>query len=136
MPNWVEIAANDYIKRMPKDFPIEIKELKPDISPVKEGLKILEVLPKQSLIIALDERGKDMSTMQLAQSMQEWRQVGKDIIFLIGGADGLTPEVKQKATSMMRLSSMTLPHAMARLLLIEQLYRAYTILQGHPYHRE
>ena len=136
MPNWVEIAANDYIKRMPKDFPIEIKELKPDLSPAKEGLKIVEALPKQSHIIALDERGKDISTMQLAQSMKEWRQAGKDIVFLIGGADGLAPEVKQKAASMMRLSSMTLPHAMARLLLVEQLYRAYTILQGHPYHRE
>jgi 23S rRNA (pseudouridine1915-N3)-methyltransferase len=136
MPNWVEIATSDYIKRMPKDFPIEIKELKPDISPIKEGLKILDVLPKQSHLIALDERGKDLSTMQLAQAMQEWRQEGKDVIFLIGGADGLSPEVKHKAASMMRLSSMTLPHAMARLLLIEQLYRAYTILQGHPYHRE
>jgi 23S rRNA (pseudouridine1915-N3)-methyltransferase len=74
--------------------------------------------------------------MQLTQLMQDWRQEGKDIVFLIGGADGLSQEVKQKSTSSIRLSSMTLPHAMARLILIEQLYRAYTILQGHPYHRE
>jgi 23S rRNA (pseudouridine1915-N3)-methyltransferase len=136
MPSWVEVSANDYIKRMPKDFPIEVKELKPDLSPIKEGLKILEVLPKNATIIAMDERGRDLTTMQLTQLMQDWRQEGKDVVFLIGGADGLSPEVKQKSTSSIRLSSMTLPHAMARLILIEQLYRAYTILQGHPYHRE
>ena len=136
MPSWVESPAQDYIKRMPKDFPIEVKELKPDISPAKEGLKILEALPKNAIVIAMDERGRDLTTMQLSQMMQDWRQDGKDVVFLIGGADGLSPEIKQKATNLIRLSSMTLPHAMARLLLIEQLYRAYTILQGHPYHRE
>jgi 23S rRNA (pseudouridine1915-N3)-methyltransferase len=136
MPAWVETSANDYIKRMPKDFPIEVKELKPDISPVKEGLKILESLPKNATIIAMDERGRDLTTMQLTQMMQDWRQEGKDVVFLIGGADGLSQEIKQKSTTLIRLSSMTLPHAMARLILIEQLYRAYTILQGHPYHRE
>jgi 23S rRNA (pseudouridine1915-N3)-methyltransferase len=136
MPAWVETSANDYIKRMPKDFPIEVKELKPDISPVKEGLKILESLPKNATVIAMDERGRDLTTMQLTQMMQDWRQEGKDVVFLIGGADGLSQEIKQKSTTLIRLSSMTLPHAMARLILIEQLYRAYTILQGHPYHRE
>ena len=136
MPAWVETSANDYIKRMPKDFPIEVKELKPDISPVKEGLKILESLPKNATVIAMDERGRDLTTMQLTQMMQDWRQEGKDVVFLIGGADGLSQEIKQKYTTLIRLSSMTLPHAMARLILIEQLYRAYTILQGHPYHRE
>jgi len=136
MPSWVESPAQDYIKRMPKDFPIEVKELKPDISPAKEGLKILEALPKNAIVIAMDERGRDLTTMQLSQMMQDWRQDGKDVVFLIGGADGLSPEIKQKATNLIRLSSMTLPHAMARLILIEQLYRAYTILQGHPYHRE
>lgn len=136
MPAWVETSANDYIKRMPKDFPIEVKELKPDISPVKEGLKILESLPKNALIIAMDEKGRDLTTMQLTQMMQDWRQEGKDVVFLIGGADGLSQDIKQKSATLIRLSSMTLPHAMARLILIEQLYRAYTILQGHPYHRE
>lgn len=136
MPNWVEIAALDYLKRMPKDFFIEVKELKPDISPLKEGIKIQEILPKNGKIIAMDEKGQDISTMQLANLMQEWRQDGKDLIFLIGGADGLSPEIKEKSSQMIRLSSLTLPHAMARLLLIEQLYRAYTILQGHPYHRD
>lgn len=136
MPSWVETSTHDYIKRMPKDFPIEVKELKPDISPAKEGLKILEAMPKNVTIIAMDERGRDLTTMQLSQMMQDWRQEGKDVVFLIGGADGLSPDIKQKSSTLIRLSSMTLPHAMARLILIEQLYRAYTILQGHPYHRE
>ena len=136
MPGWVETAAQDYLKRMPKDFPIEVKEIKPDATPVKEGSKILELLPKQAILIAMDEKGRDLTTLQLSNSMQEWRQIGKDVVFLIGGADGLTPEIKLKAQQSIRLSSMTLPHAMARLILIEQLYRAYTILQGHPYHRE
>ncbi len=135
MPVWAEIATQDYLKRMPADCAIQIKELKPDISPVKEAIKIREALPKGARIIALDERGKDLSTLDLANQLSSWRQDGKDIALLIGGADGLDAELKEEATSMIRLSSMTLPHAMARVLLIEQLYRAWTILQGHPYHR-
>jgi 23S rRNA (pseudouridine1915-N3)-methyltransferase len=135
MPVWAETATQDYLKRMPADCAIQIKELKPDISPVKEAIKIREALPKGARIIALDERGKDLSTLDLANQLSSWRQDGKDIALLIGGADGLDAELKEEATSMIRLSSMTLPHAMARVLLIEQLYRAWTILQGHPYHR-
>jgi 23S rRNA (pseudouridine1915-N3)-methyltransferase len=124
MPAWAETATQDYLKRMPADCAIQIKELKPDISPAKEAIKI-----------ALDERGKDLSTQDLANQLSNWRQDGKDIALLIGGADGLDAELKKEAASMIRLSSMTLPHAMARVLLVEQLYRAWTILQGHPYHR-
>jgi 23S rRNA (pseudouridine1915-N3)-methyltransferase len=120
---------------MPADCAIQIKELKPDISPAKEAIKIREALPKSVHIIALDERGKDLSTQDLANQLSTWRQDGKDIALLIGGADGLDAELKKEAASMIRLSSMTLPHAMARVLLVEQLYRAWTILQGHPYHR-
>ena len=123
------------MKRMPADCAIHIKELKPDLNPAKEAIKIREALPKGVHIIALDERGKDLSTQDLANQMSAWRQDGKDIALLIGGADGLDPELKKEAASMMRLSSMTLPHAMARVILVEQLYRAWTILQGHPYHR-
>lgn len=135
MPAWVETATQDYLKRMPADCVIQIKELKPDISPAKEAIKIREALPKGVHIIALDERGKDLSTQDLANQLSDWRQDGKDIALLIGGADGLDAELKKEAASMIRLSSMTLPHAMARVLLVEQLYRAWTILQGHPYHR-
>ena len=135
MPVWAETATQDYLKRMPAACAIQIKELKPDISPAKEAIKIREALPKGVHIIALDERGKDLSTQDLANQLSTWRQDGKDIALLIGGADGLDAELKKEAASMIRLSSMTLPHAMARVLLVEQLYRAWTILQGHPYHR-
>ncbi len=135
MPAWAETATQDYVKRMPVDCAIHIKELKPDLNPAKEAVKIREAIPKGCHIIALDERGKDLSTQALADQLKQWRQDGKDIALLIGGADGLDAELKKEAQSMMRLSSMTLPHAMARVILVEQLYRAWTILQGHPYHR-
>ncbi len=136
MPEWVATATHDYIKRMPADCSIEIKEIKPDLTPAKEAVKISAAIPKGSRVIALDERGKDQTTQQLAIHLANWRQEGLDITFLIGGADGLDPTLKSGAQGLWRLSSLTLPHAMARVLLVEQLYRAWTILQGHPYHRE
>jgi len=136
MPEWVATATQDYLKRMPPDSSIDLKELKPDLSPAKEAIKIAAAIPKGSRVIALDERGKDQTTQNIATQLAGWRQEGFDITFLIGGADGLDPALKNSAQAMWRLSSLTLPHAMARVLLIEQLYRAWTILQGHPYHRE
>ena len=136
MPDWVATATQDYVKRMPADCSIEIKEIKPDLSPAKEAVKMSSAIPKGSRIIALDERGKDQTTQQLATQLANWRQEGVDIAFLIGGADGLDTSIKENAQALWRLSSLTLPHAMARVLLVEQLYRAWTILQGHPYHRE
>ena len=115
---------------------IEIEEIKPDLSPAKEAVKIAAAIPKGTRVIALDERGKDQTTQNLATHLTAWRQEGVDITFLIGGADGLDPSLKSNAQTMWRLSSLTLPHAMARVILVEQLYRAWTILQGHPYHRE
>ena len=135
MPQWVETATQDYVKRMPRECAIEIKELKPDLNPAKEAVKIREAIPKGAYIIALDERGTDISTAQMAKQMDAWRLLGADIALLIGGADGLDPQLKKEAQVMWRLSSLTMPHAMARVLLVEQLYRAWTILQGHPYHR-
>lgn len=135
MPQWVETATQDYVKRMPRECAIEIKELKPDLSPAKEAVKIREAIPKGAYIIALDERGIDISTAQMAKQMDGWRLLGTDIALLIGGADGLDAQLKKEAQTMWRLSSLTMPHAMARVLLVEQLYRAWTILQGHPYHR-
>jgi 23S rRNA (pseudouridine1915-N3)-methyltransferase len=136
MPDWVASATQDYVKRMPADCAIEIKEIKPDLTPAKEAIKISASIPKGSKVIALDERGKDQTTQNLATHLASWRQEGLDITFLIGGADGLDSSLKTNAQSLWRLSSLTLPHAMARVLLVEQLYRAWTILQGHPYHRE
>ena len=136
MPDWVTAATQDYVKRMPADCSIQIKEIKPDLTPAKEAIKIAAAIPKGSKVIALDERGKDQTTQNLATQLASWRQDGVDITFLIGGADGLDPSLKMNAQAQWRLSSLTLPHAMARVLLVEQLYRAWTILQGHPYHRE
>jgi 23S rRNA (pseudouridine1915-N3)-methyltransferase len=136
MPDWVAAVTQDYLKRMPADCSIEIKEIKPDLNPAKEGIKITAAIPKGARVIALDERGKDQTTQNLANQLADWRQDGLDIAFLIGGADGLDAQLKANASSIWRLSSMTLPHAMARVILVEQLYRAWTILQGHPYHRE
>lgn len=136
MPDWVSTACHEYSKRMPSDCAIELKEIKPDASPAKEAVKIRAAIPKNAWVIALDEHGKDMNTKELANQLTYWRDTGKDSVFLIGGADGLDTTLKSNDIPLWRLSSLTLPHAFARLLLIEQLYRAWTILQGHPYHRE
>jgi 23S rRNA (pseudouridine1915-N3)-methyltransferase len=136
MPSWVETAIHDYLKRMPKELPIIIKELKPEISPAKEAVKVQELVPKNSIVIALDERGTDLTTHQMSHHLSQFQQVGKDVYLLIGGADGLDEALKKSTQMMWRLSSLTLPHALARLLLVEQLYRSWTILQNHPYHRE
>ena len=126
----------EYQKRMPSDCTIEIKELKPDISPAKEAGKIIASIPKGAVVIALDEHGIDLRTQAIADHLTKWRTNGQDVAFLIGGANGLDPSLKANGNHIWKLSSLTLPHAFARLVLIEQLYRAWTILQGHPYHRE
>ena len=136
MPEWVNLATHDYLKRMPADCSIDLKEIKPDLTPAKETAKIVTALPKGARIIALDERGIDQTTQKLALQLADWRQSAVDVAFLIGGADGLDMNLKTQAHALWRLSSFTLPHAMARVILVEQLYRAWTILQGHPYHRE
>jgi 23S rRNA (pseudouridine1915-N3)-methyltransferase len=116
MPDWVATATQDYIKRMPTDCSIDIKEIKPDLNPAKEAVKILAAIPKGSRVIALDERGKDQTTQNLANQLANWRQEGFDITFLIGGADGLDADLKKNAQAIWRLSSLTMPHAMARAL--------------------
>ena len=101
-----------------------------------EEKRILEALPDNAFLVVLDERGKAPTSVELAQYMQRWQQDGEHVCFVIGGADGMTDALKQKARLMLRLSSLTLPHGMVRVLLTEQLYRAVSILQNHPYHRE
>jgi 23S rRNA (pseudouridine1915-N3)-methyltransferase len=136
MPQWVQIACEDYLKRMPREYTLEVKELKPDITPSKEALKIRQVIAKGDHVIAMDEHGMDITTLDMSKTMANWRLLGKNIALIIGGANGLDQSILQMANEIWRLSSLTLPHAMARLLLIEQLYRSYTILENHPYHRE
>ena len=136
MPQWVQIACEDYLKRMPREYTLEVKELKPDITPSKEALKIRQVIAKGDHVIAMDEHGMDITTLDMSKTMANWSLLGKNIALIIGGANGLDQSILQMANEIWRLSSLTLPHAMARLLLIEQLYRSYTILENHPYHRE
>lgn len=144
MPAWIEAGFSEYAKRMPPECRIQLKEIKPaDRSAGKtaqaamawERERIEAAVPKGSRIVALDERGKDVSTLQLSQLLAQWQQDGGDVTFVIGGADGLDAGLKSRADMLLRLSSLTLPHGMVRVLLAEQLYRAWSITQHHPYHR-
>jgi 23S rRNA (pseudouridine1915-N3)-methyltransferase len=144
MPSWIESGFQEYAKRMPPECRILLREIKPidrsggrsaETAMAQERLRIEAVMPKGSTIIALDEHGRDLTTLQLSALLVQWRQYGRDVTFLIGGADGLDPELKQRADMLLRISSLTLPHGMVRVLLAEQLYRAWSITQNHPYHR-
>ena len=145
MPRWVDEAVQEYAKRFGRDVQYTLKEIKPEKrgagvntaqGMAAEEKRILEALPDNAFLVVLDERGKAPTSVELAQYMQRWQQDGEHICFVIGGADGMTDALKQKARLMLRLSSLTLPHGMVRVLLTEQLYRAVSILQNHPYHRE
>lgn len=144
MPAWIEAGFEEYAKRMPPECRIQLKEIKPversgsrtaATVMAQERPRIEAVVPKGSYIVALDERGKDLTTVQMAQHLTQWQQRGGDVTFVIGGADGLDEEFKKKADMLLRISSMTLPHGMVRVLLAEQLYRAWSITHNHPYHR-
>ena len=145
MPRWVDEAVQEYAKRFGRDVQYTLKEIKPEKrgagvnaaqGMAAEEKRILEALPDNAFLVVLDERGKAPTSVELAQYMQRWQQDGEHVCFVIGGADGMTDALKQKARLMLRLSSLTLPHGMVRVLLTEQLYRAVSILQNHPYHRE
>ena len=145
MPRWVDEAVQEYAKRFGRDVQYTLKEIKPEKrgagvnaaqGMAAEEKRILEALPDNAFLVVLDERGKAPTSVELAQYMQRWQQDGEHVCFVIGGADGMTDALKQKARLMLRLSSLTLPHGMVRVLLTEQLYRAVCILQNHPYHRE
>lgn len=144
LPDWVAKGCAEYIKRMPRELPLSVIEIKPEPrgSKTREQLLAAEksrlqaALPAGSRIVILDERGDDLTTVKLAQRLEDWMREGGDTAFIIGGADGIDEELKQRAKASIRLSSLTLPHAMARLVLCEQLYRAVSVLKNHPYHRE
>jgi 23S rRNA (pseudouridine1915-N3)-methyltransferase len=144
MPAWIEDGFSEYTKRMPPECRIQLKEIKPversasktaETVMALERAKIEAAIPKGARIVALDERGKDLTTMQLSQLLTQWQQDGRDVTFVIGGADGLDAGFKASADMLVRISSLTLPHGMVRVLLAEQLYRAWSITQNHPYHR-
>lgn len=144
MPGWIETGFQEYAKRMPPECRIILKEIKPversggrtaETVMAQEREKIEAALPKGARVIALDERGRDWTSVQLSQQLVQWQQDGRDVAFVIGGADGLDPGFKAGADTLIRISSMTLPHGMVRVMLAEQLYRAWSITQNHPYHR-
>jgi 23S rRNA (pseudouridine1915-N3)-methyltransferase len=145
MPAWVDAAFGDYARRLRGPLAVELKELsaarRSATTPApraleQEAQRILATLAPRDHVVALDERGREYSTAELAQWLEERRRSGQDLACIIGGADGLAPAVLARAQQRWSLSRLTLPHALVRVVLIEQLYRASTLLAGHPYHRE
>jgi len=144
VPDWAQTAYDDYAKRFPPELKVELKAVKtePRASKTLENLLAAErqriegVIPKGTRIVALDERGTAVTTVALSARLTGWQLGGDDVAIVIGGPDGLDPSFKQAAHERLRLSDLTLPHAMVRVLLIEQLYRAWSITVNHPYHRE
>ena len=143
-PAWADVAWDDFAKRFPADCKLELKALKAEPRAGKsaaqcmgaEAQRLEGALSKGMRRVILDERGSRLTTAQLADRLQFWRGDGRDVAFLIGGPDGLDPALKATADETLRLSDLTLPHAFARVLLAEALYRAWSVVQGHPYHRE
>lgn len=144
MPNWIQQGFNEYIKRLPHEISIQLIEIKPEKRSsgktveqllCSESERILAALPSTCRMIVLDEHGHQWTTLEFSQVIKEWLLDSNTIAFVIGGADGLHPNLKRTAHKTFALSYLTLPHAMVRVVLAEQLYRAVSVLQGHPYHR-
>ena len=144
VPDWAQTAWDDYAKRFPHELKVELRAVKTeprasrtlDSLYAAERVRIEAAIPKGYRVVALDERGASMSTVALASKLQDWQLQADDVALVIGGPDGLDPAFRQSAHERIRLSDLTLPHAMVRVLLIEQLYRAWSINANHPYHRE
>lgn len=144
VPDWAQTAWDDYAKRFPPELKIELKAVKTE----PRGSKTLETLlaaererieaaiPRGARVVALDERGTPLTTLALAAKLKGWQLESDDVALIIGGPDGLEPAFRQAAHERIRLSDLMLPHAMVRVLLVEQLYRAWSVNAGHPYHRE
>ena len=144
-PGWVREAYDDYATRLRSRLPVKLTEIEPGrrgkgIPPGRamdeEGRRILAALRDDTHLVMLDERGKERTSVALGTWLGERQRDGRDLAFAIGGPDGFAPEVRERAQETWSLSKLTLPHALARVVLIEQLYRAVTLLDGHPYHRE
>lgn len=144
MPDWAQSAYDDYAKRFPPELRVEIKTVKTETRGSRtletllaaERERIQAVLPRGCRVVALDERGTTLTTQVLAEQLRGWQLGATDVALVIGGPDGLEPAFRVAAHQRIRLSDLTLPHALARVLLIEQLYRAWSVNAGHPYHRE
>jgi 23S rRNA (pseudouridine1915-N3)-methyltransferase len=145
MPEWINTGYAEFSKRMPPELQINLIEITPSVrnksTPIEknikeEGERIQSAIPTDSKLIVLDEKGKDFSSIDLSKKMEDWLPQGQDISIIIGGADGIDDHIKKQADEKWSLSSFTLPHALVRVVIAEQLYRAWSILKGHPYHRE
>jgi len=144
-PAWVRAACEDYITRLGARLPVTVTEIAsgprsasepPARAVAREGERVLAALRREDYVVALDERGTELSTRELATWLKTRMQEGEDLAFVIGGPDGLAPEVLARSRLRWSLSPLTLPHALVRVLLAEQLYRAHSLLAGHPYHRD
>jgi len=144
MPDWVDDASNDFIKRLPAEIKINsillplIKRGKnPDIPRIvrDESRKLLATVPKNSQLVVLDVLGRSVTTMKFSAMLGDWLQQGQDVSIIIGGPDGVSDELLSKASVKLSLSGMTFPHPLVRVILLEQIYRAWSILNNHPYHR-
>lgn len=144
MPVWVEQACQDYDKRLPAEIttnnilvPLIKRGKNPDIKRIvrDESRKLMAVTPDKSLLVALDVKGQALSTEKLSSLMDSWLQQGQDVSVLIGGPDGLSEELLSKASKVLSLSALTFPHPLVRVILQEQIYRSWSILKNHPYHR-
>lgn len=144
MPAWVNAGWDDYARRLPREFALELVVLKPEArdggKPIAHLLTAeaarIAIACKGALVVALDEHGRAWTTRELTNRLARWRDDACDVAFVIGSADGLAASVKRGAAAVVALSEMTLPHGLVRVLLAEQLYRATSLLAGHPYHRE
>jgi len=144
LPAWAETAVAEYVKRMPREARVEVVPIRPEkrsgqsAERIKalEAARILEKLPAGCALVAMDEHGRQSTTRELAQTLDTWLHSGRDVALVLGGADGLAPELLSRAETTLSLSRLTLPHALARVLLAEQLYRAWSLLANHPYHRD
>jgi 23S rRNA (pseudouridine1915-N3)-methyltransferase len=144
MPAWVTAGWDEYARRMPRAFPLDLVELKPE--PRDRGKPVAQLLAAEAVriaaacrgarVVAQDERGQPWSTRMLADALARWRDEARDAAFVIGSADGLAEEVKRDAAAVVAVSALTLPHGLVRIVVAEQLYRAVSLLAGHPYHRE
>ncbi len=142
-PAWAEAAFAEYAKRLPPALKLEAPRLPlarghardPARAIAEEGRRLLDAVGANEIVVALDERGEPWSTAELARQLKTWQAAGRDVAFLIGGPDGLAPACRERADSVWSLSALTLPHALVRVMLVEQIYRAVSLNAGHPYHR-
>ncbi|MFP4155485.1 MAG: 23S rRNA (pseudouridine(1915)-N(3))-methyltransferase RlmH [Halothiobacillaceae bacterium] len=144
MPDWVQSGFEEYARRLPRTCRVLLREVAPgrrgknadiDRAVREEADRIEAVLPDNALVVALDVRGRALSTEQLAERLDDWLQGGRDIALLVGGPDGLHPDLLARAELRWSLSALTFPHPLVRVILAEQLYRAWSVLANHPYHR-